>query len=167
MSRQRIHCLLAVVLVSTLGVSVRATPPNPVVSSIFVPLEGDIIEPGTTNTLHLTGEVHVLTQVTYSETGVASVSIWANLVRVRGTSASGVTYLAVGAGNVGWVGTSPGPPNVSEQQLEFALVNVGISPGPPNVPPSPVVPVFFRNFVVGAENTNLNKLQSVDASFEG
>lgn len=34
-------------------------------------------------------------------------------------------------------------------------------------PPSRIVPVFFRNFVFGAENTNLNKLQSVDASFEG
>ena len=168
MSRRRLQTLFAVALVSTLGSSVHAVPPSPIVSSIFVPLEGDIIEPGTTNTvLHLTGEVHVLTHVTYSDTGIATVSIWANLIRVRGTSPGGVTYLAVGAGNVSWIGVSPGPPNVSEQQLEFALVSVGINPGPPNTPPSPIVPVFFRNFVFGAENTNLNKLQSVDASFEG
>jgi hypothetical protein len=71
------------------------------------------------------------------------------------------------AGNVGWTGISPGPPNVPEQRLEFALVNIGISPGPPEVPPSPVVPVFFRNFRFGAEDTNFGKLQEVDASFEG
>jgi hypothetical protein len=134
------------VLVSFLGAPARALPPNPVVSSIFVPIEGDIIEPGTTNTLHLTGEVHVLMQVTFSDAGVPSVGIWANLVRVRGTSATtGITYLGVGAQNVNWVGVQPGPPDIPEQQLSFTLVE--IQPGPPDFPPSPVLPVFLRNFV--------------------
>jgi hypothetical protein len=61
----------------------------------------------------------------------------------------------------------PGPPNIPEQQLDFALVNIGINPGPPDVPPSPIVSVFFRNFRFGAEDTNFGKLQDVDASFEG
>jgi hypothetical protein len=159
-------CTLALLI--TLVVPIGATPPNPIVSSLFVPIEGDILEPGTTNVLHLTGEVHVVTHFTVSEQGVPSVGIWANLIRVRGTSqVTGNTYLAVGAGNVGWSGINPGPPDIREQQLDFALVNVGISPGPPETPPSPVVPVFFRNFRFGAEDTNFGKLQSVDASFEG
>jgi hypothetical protein len=100
-----------------------------------VPIEEDILEPGTTNILHLTGEVHVVTHFRVSDQGVPSVGIWANLVRVRGTSpVTGRTYLAVGAGNVAWTGVSPGPPNIPEQQLEFALVNLGISPGPRTLP---------------------------------
>jgi len=161
-------CALAILI--TLVVPIGATPPSPVVSSLFVPIEGDIVEPGTTNILHLTGEVHVVTHFTVSDQGVPAVSIWANLVRVRGTSqATGNTYLAVGAGNVGWSDTNPGPPDIPQQQLDFALVNIGTSQpaGPPNVPPSPVVPVFFRNFRFGAEDTNFGKLQDVDASFEG
>lgn len=158
--------LIGVVLVSLLVVPVRATPPNPIVSSLFVSIEGDITEPGTTNLLHLTGEVHVITQVTFSDTGVPSVGIWANLVRVRGTSSeTGITYLGVGASNTDWVGLSPGPPDIPEQQFSFTLVSLELSPGPPEVPPSPILPVFLRNFVFGAEDTNFGELQSVDASF--
>ena len=158
----------AFVILVALVVPIGATPPSPVVSSTFVPIEGDIIEPGTSNTLHLTGEVHVLTQFTVSDQGVPSVAVWANLVRVRGTSqVTGNTYLAVGAGNVRWIGVNPGPPDIPEQQLDFALVSIGTNPGPPEVPPSPIVPVFFRRFVFGAEDTNFGKLQTVDASFQG
>jgi hypothetical protein len=145
-----------------------ATPPNPIVSSLFVAIEDDVIEPGTTNVLHLTGEVHVLTQVAFSDTGVPSVGIWANLVRVRGTSqATGITYLGVGAGNATWLGTDPGPPDIPSQGFELALVSLGAAPGAGETPPSPILPVFLRNFHFGAENTNFGKLQSVDASFEG
>ena len=160
-----VTCILALLI--ALVIPIGATPPNPIVSSLFVPIEGDILEPGTTTILHLTGEVHVVTHFTMSDQGIPSVSIWANLVRVRGTSqVTGHTYLAVGAGNVGWSGTNPGPPNVPEQQLDFGLVNIGTNPGPPDVPPSPVVPVFFRNFRFGAEDANVGRLQTVDASFE-
>jgi hypothetical protein len=141
-------------------------PPNPIVSSIFVPIEGDIIEPGTTNLVHLGGEIHVITQVTFSDTGVPSVGIWANLVDVRGTSlVTGITYLGVGAGNTDWIGVSPGPPNIPEQDFDFTLVSLETNPGPPNFPPSPILPVFLRNFVFGAENTNFGELQSVEAGF--
>jgi hypothetical protein len=157
--------IVVAALVCLLGVPVKATPPNPIVSSIFVPIEGDIIEPGTTNTLHLTGEVHVLTQVTFSDAGVPSVGICANLVRVRGTSSvTGITYLGVGAENVSWVGTNPGPPDIPEQEFDFTVV-VETKPGPPDFPPSPVLPVFLRNFVFGVEDTNWGELQTVEASF--
>jgi hypothetical protein len=141
-------------------------PPNPIVSSIFVPIEGDITEPGTTNTLHLTGEIHVLTQVVFSDTGVPSVGIWANLIRVRGTSSvTGITYLGVGAQNVSWVGLNLGPPTVPQENFSFELISLETNPGPPIVPPSPILPVFLRNFVFGAENTNFGELQSVEAGF--
>jgi hypothetical protein len=166
MSRPAVKFFVAFVVVALLGVSAQATPPNPVVSSVFAPIEGDIVEPGTTNTLHLTGEIHVLTKVAFSETGVPTVGIWANLVRVRGTSAvTGVTYLGVGAGNLTWVGINPGPPDVPEQSLDLALVSLSTSPGPPNTPPSPILPVCLRDFHFGAEDTNFGKLVSVQASF--
>jgi hypothetical protein len=141
------------------------TPPSPIVSSLFVPIEGDITEPGTTNTLHLTGEIHVLTQVVFSDTGVPSVGIWANLIRVRGTSSvTGITYLGVGAQNVGWAGASPGPPAIPQQQFSFTLVSLEVPPSPV-LPPNPILPVFLRNFVFGAENTNQGELQTVEAGF--
>jgi hypothetical protein len=55
-------CALAILI--TLIVPIGATPPNPIVSSLFVPIEGDLLEPGTNNLLHLTGEVHVVTHYT-------------------------------------------------------------------------------------------------------
>ena len=121
--------LLTVAVVGLLTVPAAATPPNPIVSSLFVAIEGDIIEPGTTNLLHLTGEVHVVTHVSYSDNGVPAVGVWANLVRVRGTSqATAITYLAVGAGNVSWVGASPGAPAVPELELDFAPVRLAQPP---------------------------------------
>jgi hypothetical protein len=105
-------------------------------------------------------------EVVFSDTGVPSVGIWANLVRVRGTSSvTGITYLGVGAQNVSWVGLNPGPPNIPQQQLSFTLVSLEISPGPPQLPPNPILPVFLRNFVFGAENTNQGELQTVEAGF--
>jgi hypothetical protein len=165
-NRSVIFTMILLGLVSLLGVPARATPPSPIVSSLFVPIEGDITEPGTTNTLYLTGEIHVLTQVVFSDTGVPAVGIWANLIRVRGTSSvTGITYLGVGAHNVSWVGTSPGPPTIPQQQFNFELISLDINPGPPDVPPSPVLPVFPRNFVFGAEDTNQGQLVSVETGF--
>jgi hypothetical protein len=157
---------IGAMLISFVAIPAQATTPGPPsVTSLFVPIEGNIIEPGTTNVLHLTGEVHVLTQVTFSDTEVPSVEIWANLVRVRGTSdGTGITYLGVGADNIEWLSSQPGPPNIPEQEFTFTLVSVQGTPGPPRVPPSPCR-VFLDNFVFGAENTNFGELLSVDASF--
>ena len=159
--------LAALVLHCFLGAPAQAVKPGPpTVSSLFVPIEGDITEPGTTNLVHLTGEVHVLTQVTFSDTGLPAVQIWANLVRVRGTSsATGITYLGVGAQNGSWVGTQPGPPTIPEQQFSFTLVSLETKPGPPDLPPNPILPVLFTNFVFGVENTNFGELQTVEATF--
>src|SRR5438445_11611441 len=155
--------LVPLLLVSFLGLPARAINPGPSqVSSVFVAIEGDVTEPGTANVVHLTGEIHVITHVRFSDTGVPSVGIWANLVRVRGTSsATGITYLGVGAGNVDWVGTNPGPISIPEQELDLMLISVQGQPGPNQQPPSPNLPVFLRNFVFGADGA----LQTVDASF--
>jgi hypothetical protein len=163
--RRHVRCILAVVLVSLLGVPVHATPPSPIVSSLFAPIEGDVtLSNG--DVVNFTGEVHIVTHVVFSDTGVPSVGIWANLVHVRGTSATtGTTYLVVGAGNVGWVGANPGPPDIPEQTFTFALVSLQINPGPPEVPPSPILPVFLRDFHFGVEAENYGVLQTVEASF--
>jgi hypothetical protein len=164
---KRSSLLVALVLACVIDRPVEAVPPSPIVSSLFVAIEDDIIEPGTSNLLHLAGEVHVITHVAFSDAGVPSVGIWANLVRVRGTSeTTGITYLGVGAGNTAWVGISPGPPNVPSQGFDLSLVSLATAPGARDTPPNPVLPVFLRNFQFGAENTNFGELQSVDASFE-
>jgi hypothetical protein len=161
-----VQFVVAIIVIALLGVPARAVPPSPVVSSLFMPIEGDIIEPGTTNTLHLTGEIHILTLVRFSDTGVPTVDIWANLVRVRGTStASGITYLGVGAGNLTWAGVNPSSPEIPEQTLDLGLVSLSTNPGSPDTPPNPILPVFLRNFQFGAENTNFGRLTSVEASF--
>ena len=166
MSRRSMPLFLAILAAVLLGVPAHAVPPSPIVSSIFVPIEGDIIEPGTANTLHLTGELHVVTHVLFSEAGAPTVGIWANLVRVRGTSAAtGATYLGVGAGNLTWVGISPGPPEIPELRLDLALVSLSANPGPPETPPNPILPVFLRQFHFGAEDTNFGRLLAVDAGF--
>jgi hypothetical protein len=166
--KNTIRCipLLAVALVCLFGAPARATPPSPVVSSLFVPIEGDINEPDTTNIVHLSGEIHVVTHVTFSDTGVPTVGIWANLVHVTGTSSvTGITYLGVGAANTEWVGQNPDPPEIPEQDFSFELISVDQNSGPPEVPPSPILPVFLRNFVFGAENTNQGELQTVETGF--
>jgi hypothetical protein len=157
--------LPALVVVTLSALPVEAFPPSPIVSSLFVPIEGDVPEPGTSNVVHLTGEVHVLTRAVFdAQSSEWSVAFYANLVRVRGTSAaSGITYLGVGAGNVSWVGGNPGPPQ-NEVPLTFSLL--GLSPGPPQVPPSPVLPVFLRDFVFAQEAGHEGQLDSVAASFE-
>jgi hypothetical protein len=153
--KTKILRLVPLLLVSLLGMPAWAKQPGPI-SSLFVPIEGDITEPGTTNMVHLTGEIHVITQVVFSDTGVPSVGIWANLVRVRGTSSvTGITYLGVGADNTEWVGQNPGPINIPEQELSFTLISLEKDPGPQQLP------VFLRNFVFGADG----ELQTVDASF--
>jgi hypothetical protein len=154
------------ILIGVALVAQAVSPGPPTVSSLFVPIEGNAIEPGTNNVVHLTGEVHVITQVRFSDTGIPSVGIWVNLVRVRGTSdVTGITYLGVGAANTSWVGVQPGPPDIPEQQLTFTLVSLETQPGPPNLPPNPVLPVFLGNIVFGVEDTNFGQLQSVDANF--
>ena len=158
--------VLALAAVSLAALPVEAGNPGPpTVTSLFVPIEGDVVEPDTSNLVHLTGEVHVLTQAVFdAATGQWDVAFYANLVRVRGTSAaSGITYLGVGAQSTSWVGGQPGPPN-NEVPLTFSLV--GTQPGPPNLPPNPVLPVYFRDFVFAQEAGFEGNLQSVTASFE-
>jgi hypothetical protein len=112
------------------------------------------------------GEIHVLTQVVFSDTGVPTVGLFVNLVRVEGTSLSTeMTYLLVGATNREVVGVNPGPPQIPEQTFTFNLISLEQNPGPPTVPPNPVIPIFLRNFVFAQEGGFEGNLQSVDASF--
>jgi hypothetical protein len=113
-----------------------------------VQLEGDVtLSNG--DVVTFSGEIHVLTQVLFSDTEVPTVSIYANLTHVEGTSLdTGITYLLIGATNLQVVGVQPGPPDIPEQTFNFSLVSLG---PPVETPPNPIVPVFLRNFVFAQE----------------
>ena len=89
-----------------------ASPGPPEVTSLFVPLTGDVtLSNG--DVVSFSGEVHVLTQARLSDTGVPSVSIYVNLTRVQGTGTSGSDYLVVGAASMPWVGARGRPASPS------------------------------------------------------
>jgi hypothetical protein len=142
----------------------------PKVSNLYVPLQEDVTL-ANGDVVSFSGQVHVLTRVTFSDAFVPAVQMYVNLIGVEGTSAtSGRTYLLVGAANVEWAGANPGPPDIPEQTFNFSLVQVNpgppeTSPGPPNVPPSPILPVFLRDFVFAQEAGSEGSLQGVVASF--
>ena len=146
----------------------NAVPPR--VSNLYVPLQGEVVL-SNGDTVLLSGQVHVLSRVTFSDAFVPAVQMYVNLIGVRGISATtGNTYLVVGATNLEWVGVSPGPPNIPDQTFNFGLVQVNpgppdINPGPPNTPPSPILPVYFRDFVYAQEAGSEGSLQGVIASF--
>jgi hypothetical protein len=160
--------VIAVILLS-LHVS-NARGSSPTVSNIYVPLQGEVTLPNG-DTVLLSGRVHILSRVTFSDTFVPTVNLYVNLIGVEGTSdTTGNRYLIVGASNVEWVGISPGPPDIPEQTFNFSLVKVNpgppeTNPGPPNVPPSPILPVYLRDFVYAQEAGSEGSLQGVVASF--
>ena len=138
------------------------------VTSVHVPLQGDVaLSNG--DVVSFTGQVHVLTRVTFSETFLPAVQMYFNLQAVQGTSATSArTYLLVGSANSEWIGISPGPPDIPEQNFGFSLVEInplGVNPGPPDLPPSPIVPVFFLEFAFAQEAGHEGTLQNVTASF--
>src|SRR5262245_47548478 len=152
-------------LLSLCGAARATQPGPPTVTSLFVPLEGDVtLSNG--ELVRFSGEIHVLSQVRFSEDGVPTVNIFTNLNRVEGTSlTTGTTYILVGATNLEVVGTKPGPPDIPEQTLNFSLISLEVKPGPPDVPPNPVLPVILRNFVFAQEAGFEGNLDSVEASF--
>ena len=162
----RVFSIVAILVMLVLQIA--AAPAR--VTSVHVPLQGDVaLSNG--DVISFSGQVHVLTRVTFSETFVPAVQMYFNLQGVQGTSASsGRTYLLVGAANSEWVGVSPGPPDIPEQNFGFSLVEINpgppdLNPGPPNLPPSPIVPVYFHEFVFAQEAGHEGSLQQVVASF--
>ncbi|HEV8366557.1 MAG TPA: hypothetical protein VGQ39_01280 [Pyrinomonadaceae bacterium] len=147
-----------------------ANAASPTVSNIYVSLLGEVTLPNG-DTVLLSGRVHILSRVTFSDAFVPTVNLYVNLIGVEGTSdTTGKHYLVVGASNVEWVGVSPGPPDIPEQTFNFSLVETNpgppeTNPGPPDLPPSPVLPVFLRDFVFAKEAGSEGSLQGVVASF--
>ena len=135
----------------------------------YVPLEGDATLPNG-DVVTFSGQVHVLSRVTFSEAFVPAVQIYVNLIGVEGRSdTTGHSYLLVGASNLELAGINPGPPDIPEQKFNFSLVDV--SPGPPEtppspiVPPSPIIPVYLNDFTFAQEAGSEGLLISVNASF--
>jgi hypothetical protein len=148
----------------------RAAATSETVSNLYVPLEGELtLSNG--DVVTFSGQVHILTRVTFSDAFVPTVNMYVNLIGVEGTSATtGRTYLLVGASNVEWVGGNPGPPVIPDQTFNFSLVEIApgppqIPPGPPNLPPNPILPVYLRDFVFAQEAGFEGSLQNVVASF--
>ena len=159
-------CVIAISIAAVL--QIVAAPAK--VTSVHIPLQGEL-DLSNGDVVSFTGQVHVLTRVTFSDTFVPAVQMYFNLQGVQGTSAiSGRSYVLVGAANANWVGINPGPPDIPEQTFGVALVEVnpgppGTSPGPPNVPPSPIVPIYLREFTFAQEAGFEGSLQHVVASF--
>jgi len=158
----------AIILIALHGV--MAAAPSTRVSNVYVPLQGEVtLSNG--DVVTFSGQVHVLTRVTFSDAFVPAVQMYVNLIGVEGTSdTTGNRYLVVGASNVEWVGVSPGPPNIPEQTFNFSLVEANpgppeTNPGPPETPPSPILPIFLRDFVFAQEAGSEGSLQGVVASF--
>lgn len=174
-SFSKLFIVATVILLGLYGVVVTASTAT--VSNVYVPLEGEVtLSNG--DVVSFSGQVHVLTRVTFSDAFVPTVTMYVNLIGVEGTSVrSGRTYLLVGASDVEWVGSNPGPPVVPDQTFNFNLVegNPGPPqgqpgppdepPGPPNLPPNPVLPIFLRDFVFAQEAGSEGSLQHVVASF--
>jgi hypothetical protein len=169
--------LSAVILLGICGFFAgTASAASATVTSLFVPLQGDVtLSNG--DVVTFSGQVHVLTRVTFSDAFVPTVNMYVNLIGVEGTSATtGRTYLLVGASNVELVGINPGPPQIPEQTFNFDLVETSPGPptvapgppiqrpGPPNLPPNPVLPVYLRGFVFAQEALYEGSLQYVAAS---
>jgi hypothetical protein len=147
------------------GAARAIQPGPPTMTSLFVLVEGDVtLSNG--DAVHLSGQVHVLTQVRFSDAGLPTTDVFVNLIHVEGTSiTTGITYLVVGATNLEVVGIKPGPPDIPEQTVNFSLISLDIQPGPPNTPPNPILPVILRNFVFAQEAGFEGQLDSVEASF--
>jgi len=138
----------------------------PRVSNLFTPLVGQV-ELSNGDVVNFSGQVHVVTRVTFSEAFLPAVQMYVNLDRVEGVSpTSGNTYLLVGASNTEWVGINPGPPEIPQQVFSFNLVEIQVNPGPPDLPPSPVIPVYLRDFSFIQEAGSEGTLTGVIASFE-
>jgi hypothetical protein len=160
--RLSLYLVLVFALLFSVVSGAGASSP-PTVSNLYVPIEGTVAL-SNNEVVNFSGQVHVLTRVTFSDTFVPAVQMYVNLIGVQGTSpTTGKSYLLVGASNAGWVGLNPGPPDIPEQTFNFSLVET--SPGPPNLPPSPIVPVYLHEFTFAQEAGFEGTLLGVEASF--
>lgn len=161
---------LATILVIILASVLQGAAALARVTSVHIPLQGEVDLPDG-DVVSFSGQVHVLTRVTFSENFVPAVQMYFNLLGVHGTSATtGRSYVLVGAKNTEWIGINPGPPDIPEQDLGASLIQVSpgppdVSPGPPNLPPSPIVPIYLRDFTFAQEAGHEGSLQHVVASF--
>ena len=166
---REVFIIATVILVGLYGISVTASTTT--LSNVYVPLDGEVTLPNG-DVVTFSGEVHVLTRVTFSDEFVPTVNMYVNLIGVEGTSATtGKRYLVVGASSLELVGGNPGPPTIPDQTFSFSLVEVApgppnVSPGPPTINPGPpILSVFLRDFVFAQEAGSEGSLQNVIASF--
>jgi hypothetical protein len=132
-----------VLLSVALWIALPAQGAQPVTTSLRVPLSGTVFVPlsdGSFDTVALTGEVHVVTQV--RPNGPAQppdpIRIHVNLDQVSGIGdVSLLLYVATGANRVNLPAVPPDPVNLG---FKLRAVGVGQNPGPTQ-PPDPIMPL--------------------------
>jgi len=112
-----------------------------VTSSLMVPVDGLVFNPGgTLEGVALTGRVHLVTRVQPGEPCQRSdpCHVYVNLADVKGIGlSSGALYVAIGAASPPFA--TPMPPPILPQ---FVIMPVSTPPNP-ITPPNPVLPITF------------------------
>jgi len=133
-----------VLLSVALWIALPAQGAQPVTTSLRVPLSGTVFVPlsdGSFDTVALTGEVHVVTQVRPNDPAHPPdpVRIHVNLDQVSGVGdVSLLLYVATGANRVNLPAQPPDPINLG---FELRAVGVEKDPGPISRPPNPSMPL--------------------------
>jgi len=121
-------------------VSAGVSAEGPVTSSVMVPVDGLVFQPGGTfESVALTGRMHLVTQSIPNDPCTSSdpCSVFFNLADVKGIGLpSGNNYIAIGAVTTTCYPVDPCFPS-------FTILPVSSPNPPPIVPPSPIMPITF------------------------
>ena len=122
-------------------VSAGVSAAYPVTSSVMVPVDGLVFQPGgTLESIALTGRMHLVTQFTPTDPCIPSdpCRVFFDLADVKGIGLpSGNTYVAIGAVTTSCTPVDPCFPS-------FTILPVSAQPIPPPItPPNPIMPITF------------------------
>jgi hypothetical protein len=113
---------------------------DPVTSSVMVPVDGLVFQPGGTfESIALTGRMHLVTQFYPNDpcTPTDPCRVFFDLADVKGIGLpSGNTYVAIGAVTTSCTPVDPCFPS-------FTILPVSSPVPPPIIPPDPIMPITF------------------------
>jgi hypothetical protein len=121
-------------------VSAGGLAAGPVTSSLMVPVDGLVFQPGGTfESIALTGRMHLVTQFYPTDPCIPNdpCRVFFDLADVKGIGLpSGNSYVAIGAVTTTCMPVDPCFPS-------FTILPVSVPNGPPIAPPSPIMPITF------------------------
>ena len=121
-------------------VSAGASAAGPVTSSVMVPVDGLVFQPGgTLESIALTGRMHLVTQFMPTDPCIPNdpCRVFFDLADVKGIGLpSGNNYVAIGAVTTSCMPVDPCFPS-------FTILPVSAPGSPPITPPSPIMPITF------------------------